>query len=644
MAIRRLDRSFAPTNRELKYLNKTFPQWKQSLVDYAKVYFPNSYSDFNEASPGMMFIEMAAYLGDVLGYYIDTQFRENLIIYAQEQDNIIAMAQAFGYKPKPSTASVTTCDFYQLCPAADISKNYAPDERFFLRLDANAIVTSPDFGNIPFRTTELVNFADPQDREITVYAVDVNNRPLTYLVRKQVRVIAGEIKTYTTTFGAAQRFSKVKLPDENVLGVLKVTDSNGFVWSEVDYLAQDLIFEARENVALTQVNGESVPPAYTIRLKRTPRRFVTRYTDEFLLELQFGSGVLDDTDDSINLEPSKVASSEYQSSLASTALDPSDFLSSRSYGLSPSGVEMEITYVTGGGLDANVPSNSITRIETVQVLNDRANFSTVERGLYDDVVASLAVNNPIPATGGQGRDSIEEIRQNALAYFNSQNRAVNAQDYMVRAYAMPPKFGGVAKAFVTQDDQINSILRNTNAQAPIGGEFVVNNVGANVVNMYVLGFDQRKKLTRLNIDVKRNLRTYIDQYRMLTDEVRILDAFPVNIGVNFKIVCFKNVNMNEVLARCIDSVKQFFDIDRWQINQPIVINDVILEIASVEGVQSVTEFQIVNKYQHKDGLDYEDYLYDIASATENGIVYPSLDPCIFEIRYPEKDIVGSAAQ
>jgi hypothetical protein len=644
MSIRRLDKSFVPTTRELKYLNKTFPQWKQSFIDYAKVYFPNSYSDFNEASPGMMFIEMAAYLGDVLGFYIDMQFRENLLLYSQERDNILMMAQALGYKPKPSTAAVAVCDFYQLCPAGDASVNYEPDTRFLLKLQPSLVVSAPSFGNVPFRTTELLNFDDPADREITVYALDMSNKPLTYLVKKQSKVVAGEIKTYTATFGTAQKFSKVVLPDDDVLGVISVTDTNGFTWNEVDYLAQDLTFEARENTSPRVVAGEGVAPTYNIRLKRTPRRFVTRYNEEFKLEVQFGSGVLDDSDASIQLDPSKIATSEYQSSLASTALDPSDFLSSRSYGLAPSNVELTITYVTGGGLEANVPSNSISTIQTVELITRRNDFALNEQALFDDVVASLSVNNPAPATGGQGQDSIEEIRQNALAYFNAQNRAVTAQDYIVRAYSMPPKFGGVAKAFVTQDDQINGILRNTNQQAPQGGEFVIDNVGANVVNLYVLGYDQRKKLTRLNLEVKKNLKVYIDQYRLLTDEVRILDAFPVNIGVNFRIVCFKNVNMNEVLARCIDTVKQFFLIEKWQINQPIILNDLALEIAAVEGVQSLMELKIVNKYSFRDGMDYEDYLYDIDSATENGIVYPSLDPCIFEVRYPEKDIVGSAVQ
>lgn len=644
MAIRKFDRSFVPNTRELSYLNKTFPQWRQSLIDFAKVYFPNSYTDFNETSPGMMFIEMASYIGDVLSYYIDTNFRENLLQYAQEQDNVIAIAQAFGYKPKPGTAAWTYADFYQLCPATDITQNYAPDSRFFLRLAPNTVVTSTEFGSVNFRTTAETNFADPQNREITVYSVNANNQPTMYLIRKRVRIVSGDIKEYEVTFGTATRFAKIVLPEQNVLEVLSITDSSGYTWHEVDYLAQDLILEARENTNPTQVSDQSIPPNYVLHVKRTPRRFVTRYDKDYNLEIHFGSGVVDDTDSTVNLEAGKIANDEYQTNLASTALDPSDFLSTRSYGLSPSNVTMTVRYVVGGGLDANVPSNTINKINTVEVLSDRNVFTGTDRALFDDVVLSVAVNNPEPATGGKGADTVEEIRQNALAFFNAQNRLVTAADYTVRAYAMPPKYGAAAKVFVALDEQVTAIQQATLNNQPTDGVFVEDRVGQNVINMHVLGYDNLGKLTKLNDDVKKNLKTYLDVYRMLTDEVRIFDAFVVNIGVTFKIIVFKSYNMNEVLVRCIDEVKHFFDVDNWQINQPIILADLYSTIAQVDGVQSVTEVKVINKYRHKDGSDYYDYLYDIDAATVDGVIYPSLDPCIFEVRYPENDIVGTATQ
>jgi hypothetical protein len=645
MALRKIDRSFAPVSKQINYLSKDFGQFRQNLMDFAKVYFPNTYSDFNESSPGMMFIEMASYVGDVLSYYMDAQFRENLILFAEEQDNIISMAQAFGYRPKPGTASQTDADFYQLCPASSAANNYVPDTRYMLRLAPNTVVASNQFGNIKFRTSAEVNFADPADREITIYSVTGGGAPSMYLIKKTVRVQSGTIKTFDASFGSPSKFSKIVIPETNILEILSVKDTNGQIWYEVDYLAQDLVLDARSNSNPTVATNQSVAPVYVMKVSRTPRRFVSRYDTSFNLELHFGSGVLNDSDTLINLEPSKIGNDEYQTNLASTSLDPSDFLSSRSYGLAPGNMGMTVTYVTGGGLESNVPSNTINKVETVQILNDQSGFSTAELALFKNVIASLAVNNQLPATGGRGTDTVEEIRQNALAFFNAQNRAVNVQDYTVRAYAMPGKFGGAAKVFVAQDGQINAIQSATIGQVTTDDAIFVNDkVGSNVINMYVLGFNQNKKLVNLNSDVKNNLRTYIDQYRVLTDEIRILDAFTVNIGINFEIIVFKNQNMNEVLARAINALTNFFDIDKWSINQPIIIADVFSELASVEGVQSVSKLEIVNKYKFRDGSDYNDFIYDINHATENGVIYPSLDPCVFELRYPENDIVGSARQ
>lgn len=641
MALKKLTRSFAPKSKEIKYLNKTFPEFRQSLIDFARVYFPDTYNDFNESSPGMMFIEMASYVGDVLSYYIDSQFRESLLEYAQESENVITMAQAFGYKPKPGTAAITNLDVYQLCPATDITNNYVPDDRYFLRLNAGMVVSSPNFG-VSFRTTQILDFSDPTDREITVYAVDGLNKPLTYLVKKKIQVVSGTIKTTTKTFSAPKKFSKVTIPETNVIEIIKIEDDNGYTWNEVDYLAQDLVFEDKENLRLAD-DDESTAPFYLLKIKKTPRRFVTRYNSNFELELHFGSGILDDADSRVNLEPTKIGSSEYEINLASTSLDPSDFLATNSYGLAPSNTTMTITYSVGGGLESNVPSNSITSIDTVVVLNDIGTLTGTEQQLFNDIKASLAVNNTEAATGGTEAESVEEMKKNALAFFNAQNRLVTPEDYIVRCYAMPPKYGGVAKVFVAREDQILGI-GEANQNPPLGGEFVNDPVSQRKVNLYVIGYNQNKKLVDLNADTKKNLKKYLETYRMLTDEINIINGFVVNIGVNFNIIVYRNFNLNEVLARAISVVADFFAIEKWDINQPIILNDLLLEIASVEGVQSVTELKIFNRYSFKDGGDYADFLYDIDSATENGIVYPSLDPSIFELRYPEKDIIGNAKQ
>jgi hypothetical protein len=217
---------------------------------------------------------------------------------------------------------------------------------------------------------------------------------------------------------------------------------------------------------------------------------------------------------------------------------------------------------------------------------------------------------------------------------------------------MPSQFGSISKAFVVRDEQINAIgqansesLELNNDENPFNNrKYVVDPVAPNAINLYVLGYNENKNLTTLNTLVKKNLAKYLEQYRVLTDDVNILDAFVVNIGVEFNIIVYRSYNMNDVVARCIDAIKTFFNIAQWQINQPIIMNDLRLAIGSVDGVQTVTNVSITNKYRFQDGRDYFEHRYPIDEATVDDVVYGSLDPCIFEIRYPETDIVGFARQ
>jgi len=656
--VSKIQKDFTPTVKEIKYLSKTFPEFRRDLIEFAKVYFPNTYADFNETSPGMMFIEMASYIGDVLSYYIDTQYRENLLTHATERSNILNIAQSFGFKPKPAGAANTTLDVYQLCPSSGSGGQYI-DDRYLLLIAPNAKFTSTAFGEVDFRNPQAIDFRDPIGRSETVFSVDANNVPLTYLVKKRAKVSAGTIKTITRTFGEPTKFSKIRLPEANVLGVISITDSNGNLWSEVDYLAQDIVIDETEltqyqfNEAIAEQTGSDttpVPPKM-LQFRTEPLRYATRYNEDFQLEVIFGSGVVDDNNENVTLDVTKIASSEFTTRQSSTSVDPADFLANSTFGRAPANTTLTITYVVGGGIESNVPAGTITRVSNVNVLNTSDAFTTAaEKALFSDTITSIACNNVESATGGRGAESVEEIRQNAFAFFNAQNRVVTAEDYVVRSYAMPPQFGSVSKAFVLSDDQLQLIEE---AEAGTGGipsdaRLVSEEAQENQVNLYVLGYDQNKIVRRLNSATKDNLKRYLSRYAMVNDLIVIHDAFVVNIGVEFRVAAFKNYNLNDVLARCIDSVKDFFDIDKWQINQPIVVSDLYTTLAQIDGVKSVLRLRIFNKYAATHGTAYEPYRYDIDTMAtirtddEWGIIYPSIDPMIFEMRFPDQDIVGSA--
>lgn len=656
-----ITRKFTPNFKDVNYLAKNFPEFRQGLIDFAKSYYPQTYSDFNEASPGMMFIEMAAYVGDVLSFYIDNQFKENLLTFATERSNIISISQALGYRPRLTAAATVEAEISQLVPALEVGDEYDPDARYFLKILRNSRFSSDTTPTVSFRSLDDVDFADPVNRTIRVFASNESTgAPEMYAVTKKIRLIAANTRTTTFTFGPAQRFNRVELPDDNVISIVSVVDSDGNDWTEVDFLGQDVVIEERDVTARAGdgylqeglLTTDSPPPSKIAVFRKKPRRFVTRVNRGLRMELWFGSGESNVDSPILQLNASEIANDKYRQPTENFSIDPADFLASDTFGLAPSNTTLTVTYMIGGGLASNVPSNTITTVNNSIVANDPRNFAPEEQEMFETIVGTIAINNEEPATGGGDVETVEELRQNALAFFNAQNRVVTDKDYLVRTLSLPAKFGNVAKAFVIRDEQINNILTNRDGDLAVNMDdnpfndrrYVENPVAPNSVNIYVLGYNSDRRLTQLNSLVKQNLSRYLEQFRILTDDVNILDAFVVNIGVEFDIVVYRNFNMNDVLARAIDAVKDFFDIDNWQINQPIVMNDLRLAIGSVDGVQNVTNVRIHNKYRFKHGRDYQEYRYPISEATIDDIIYPSLDPCLFEVRYPETDIIGHAKQ
>jgi hypothetical protein len=615
------------TKKDIKYINKDFSNFRQSLIEFAKSYFPNTYNDFNETSPGMMFIEMAAYVGDVLSYYTDNQLKESLLSYSQERSNLLQLAQERGYKPKNSVPATVNLDVFQLLPAIQSGSTYFPDWNYSLSINQEMIVKATN-SNVQFRTIEPVVFTSASitntgGDSLSVYQVDTSNNPIYYLLKKQVKAVAGTIVTQAFTFGAAKRYDKIILTDTNIIEVLDIIDSDGNTWYEVPYLAQDTIFDEVKNDQYANVNYTSsngVAP-YLLKLKKVSRRFETRVNGDNTITIQFGAGVSTSADEELIPNPDLVGSSLYSPNI-DYSIDPSNFLYSKTYGLAPGNTTLTVRYTTGGGIESNVQADTLTSIAGVTFDSDG---SGLNQALFTRIQNSVAVNNPMPAVGGKSLESIDEIRFNAIANFASQNRAVTVEDYIVRVYAMPQRFGAAAKAYILQSkDKVTDKGVVTSNQL--------------AMDLYVLGYDLNKNLTPLNMIVKSNLSTYLEQYRMITDAINIKDAYIVNIGLDFSIVVLPGYNSNEVLLKCISKLKDIFDINKWQINQPIVLSKLYAELDRVDGVQTVSNITISNLTGSDIG--YSNNKYDILAATRNGVIYPSFDPCIFEVKYLNKDIKG----
>ena len=640
--------------KSVNYLNKDFNDFRANLIEFAKQYFPNTYNDFNEASPGMMFIEMAAYVGDVLSYYIDSQFKESLLAYAEEKQNVYNIAQSFGYKPNTTSAADAVLDVFQTVPAL----NDNADLRYALNIKAGATIKAVSNGTV-FRTLEDCNFksSDLSNQvEQTIFETN-GGVPTKFLLKKQVKVQSGTITSEFFDFGAAEKYSQIKLSNEDVIEIISCTDSDGNTWYEVDSLARDTVFDEMENNVdndpVAAVDGQTAP--YILKLKKTSRRFTTFIDENDKTIMRFGAGVSDNPDEEIIPNPTSVGSSLPGSpSFLTDAFDPSNFLKTKTFGLAPSNTTLTIRYAFGGGLDDNVNSGDITDISDITF---EINDSLLSAALVEDSKNSVAFTNPEPAKGGSAGQTVRDVRENALAHFQAQQRNVTKEDYIVRAYSLPAKFGSVSKVHFVQDDQLNKSavteqLERTITEADIGSTVLSLQTGRIpnplAMNMYTLGYDSNKKLTTLSDTVKNNLKTYLSQFRMVTDAINIKDAYIINLGIDFAILTKVGFNKQDVLLRCVTTIKDFFDTDRWQIGQPLVLSDIAYELSLVDGVATVVPpsdnnpnnlpIVVTNKFSIADG--YSGNFYNISNALREGILYPSLDPSIFEIKYPNTDIRG----
>ena len=609
----------ASKDRNISYLNKDFNDFRSALINYSKTYFPKTYTDFSPSSPGMMFMEQASYVGDVISFYLDNQIQENFLQYARQTNNLYDLAYMYGYKPKATSLAISQVEVFQLVPAKTVNTSSIPDYDYTLLFNENTTVKSTGPSTVNFTIQDSIDFSVSSSNDPTLVSVAQieNNVPTYFLLRKSRPAISGDIKTTTFSFGAHEQFPTVEIQGQNIARILDITDTDGNVWYEVDYLGQDAVYDKIKN---TNVNdprnaseGQDAP--YVLQLKQVQRRFATRFLDNQTLQIQFGSGNAQDNDEELIPNPSNVGLGiPYGQDKLTTAYSPTNFIFTNTYGISPSNTTLKVRYVTGGGVSSNVDANTLTNLNTstVSFLNNNLNTNTAQY-----VFNSVATNNIEAANGGGSGDSIQELRENSISNFSTQLRAVTADDYLVRTLSLPSQFGNISKAFVQKPNNANS---NT------------------TLEIYTLSYNLQKSLRSPSTALKNNLKTYLNQYKMIGDSITIKNGYVINIALNFEIVTLPNYNNNEVLRACLEALISFFNIDKWQINQPILLRDISVLLDEVTGVQTVSKITITNKSGVSNG--YSKYAYDVLGGTQNGVVYPSLDPSIFEVKYPKTDITG----
>jgi hypothetical protein len=610
-------------DRDIKYLNRDFSDIRAKLIEFSKTYFPNSYNDFSATSPGMMFMEMSAYVGDVMSFYLDNQVQENFTQFARQTNNLYELAYMFGYKPKSTGAAQVEIELYQQLPAKLSGGTYVPDYNYAITIGENSSITSDLSSGVNFLIEDKCDFSvsssiDPT--EISIYQI-AGSDPQYYLLKKKRKAISATVSTQNFTFGSPTPFQTIEIESDNIIGILDIVDSDGNKWYEVDYLAQEMVYDNIKNTNTNDPNNvsDSDEVPYLLQLKKVQRRFATRLTSESTLQIQFGAGNPNNTDEVITPNPNNVGIGlPFEKNKLTSAYSPTNFLHTGTYGISPSSTTLTVRYLTGGGVSSNSPSGDLTNLDTSNSVFNNINLNSTTANY---IFSSIAATNPEAADGGQSGDTIEEIRQNTISSIAAQQRSVTLDDYMVRALSMPSEYGTVAKAYIEKpkliDEQVSTI---------------------ETLNLWVLSQNSNSELATPSPTLKKNIRTYLSQYRIIGDNIEIRDAFIINIALDFEIIILPNFNNSDVILSCINSLKSHFKTDNWQINQPIMMRDLYILLDRITGVQTVKDIKITNKAGTTSG--YSPYAYDISSATQNKVIYPSLDPSIFEIKYPNIDIKG----
>ena len=719
------NKEFKETN--VNYLNKDFDSFKSNLIEYAKTYFPNSYKDFNETSPGMMLIEMSAYVGDVLSFYIDQQYKEMMLPLAQERRNITNIAKMLGYKVKPTIPAYVDLTITQEVPSNNDINNIKPNYASAVVLDKGLQVQSSEDSNVIFETLEPVDFtfsssfdALPEPSEY-----DENGIISQYTLTRKVKAISGETKTKDFTLGSPQQFLRLTLNEENVIDIIKVEDlNNGNRYYEVDYLAQDKIpIESFYIGDSTRTNAYhdssdnilSVPVPYTLQYIKTGKRFITEINDDDTTSLVFGNGVLRRGTGTLeteftNLEDAAVITpGDPDSNNIDLSLDPREGDSRMTLGEIPSNTTLRITYRIGGGISSNTSAGS---------LSTQTNTATK---YLNDQTTPIVVTNDEPAYGGSDKETVEEIRHKSKQFFAAQNRCVTKEDFEARVLSIPPRFGSIAKVFAkrtgvnrigsslndlfleldsdgnpgfqTSDltaiiDKFNSgddteIQEATNALTAFGDAYQshIDNIGTNAfatIDIFVLGYDNSKNLTYLPSTagvvhpIKENIKEYLNNYRMITDQINIRDGKIINFGVAFEVVAHRSANKSDVKLRCINKITEYFTIDKMQFREVIYTSDLEYELMGLDGVRSVNFVQLTQNFNGLYGevldgipndlavlynfsMDGDDIgtvgynwqydfsqFYNPTSGTfvSKGAVLPSVEPAVFELKKPTENIRG----
>lgn len=589
----------------IRYTSRSFNTIKEDLVNYVKRYYPDTYKDFNQASFGSLVMDTVAYTGDILSFYLDYQTNESFLDTANEYNNVIKLTRQMGYKYRGRSSTHGYVSFFILVPAD--STGLGPDTRYVPVLKRRTEMASSDGEN--FILTDDVDFRLASN-EVVVGRVDtVTGLPTHYIIKATGRVISGRLAQKNIDFGAFKKFNKVLLGDSNVAEILECTDKEGHEYYEVEHLAQDVIYREIPNT------DSETRDAAPMLLKPTsvPRRFVLE-RDRGETFMHFGYGSEEDIKIDKVVDPTNVVLDQFgRDYVTNTDFDPSNLLGSDKFGVSPVNTTLRIVYRVNSSNNPNAAVGSVNQI--VRSLYSFEDQTTLDQGKLTDVRASLECTNDSPIVGHANIPTTEELKIRTKSFFATQNRAVTREDYKALVYNMPPRFGGIKRCAVLQDK--DSFKRN--------------------LNMYVISENKSGNLTPTNDIIKSNIKTWLNEYRMVNDTLDIMDAKILNLSISFTVVVKGGYDKFKVLDECLRVLRNRY-LRHFDIAEPFSFTEVYATLNRIEGVADTVDVSVLNQA----GGAYSQSGIDVrANITPDGRFIACPLNAVFEVKFPTIDIKGS---
>lgn len=587
----------------INYTSRDFDSIKTDLLLYAKKNYSETYRDFEEASFGAMTLDMVAYVGDMLSYYVDYQANEMFLDSAVEQNNVIRHAKSFGYNYEGLASSVGEVDFFILAPAN--STGLGPDSSYLPILSAGASITSD--GGASFTLVDDVRF-DYSQNEVVPARIGDSGVPTHYAIKASGQVVSGEIKTVKIQSGDHERFKKLKVSSQNIAEIISVVDSSGQEFYEVSNLSQDVIYRDVANRSSDSDNVRSV-----LRPFSASRRFTIERLQSGTF-LQFGTGTEEELKSSSVSKVSDVALKIYgKNYTTSTTFDPSKLTSTSKMGVVPSNSTLTIKYRINNSSKSNAAVGSLKRISSKSVLfKDSTMLSS---GKMSDVSTSLEVSNSERIVGSTTIPDNTEIRNRARGAYAAQDRAVTVQDLETFTYMMPAKYGSAkrCKAARSRGDRRRS------------------------TDLYLLSEDTNGKLVAPTDTLKQNIKMWISQKKMMNDTIYLKDGKILNYAVDFSISADPSKNKHEVLNSAISALKKGLE-EPLYMGEPLYLTDIYGILNKVVGVVDTRNVNI----SIKSGLGYSATAVDIRKLLSvDGMTVEVPENVALEMKYPSSDINGS---